>query len=133
MKTLKQDAQQKVKDGIKKPFGMIIVTGPTGSGKTTTLYALIKLLNKPEINITTIEDPIEYRIIGINQIQVNDATNLTFAKGLRSIIRQDPNIILIGEVRDSETAEIAVNAALTGHLLFTTFHANDAATRVCPL
>jgi len=114
----------------KKPFGMIIVTGPTGSGKTTTLYALIRLLNNPSVNITTIEDPIEYKILGINQIQVNEATDLTFAKGLRSIIRQDPNIILVGEIRDTETAEIAVNAALTGHLLFTTFHANDAATAI---
>lgn len=122
--------QQLTFNTIKKPFGMIICTGPTGSGKTTTLYALIKLLNRPEINITTIEDPIEYRILGVNQIQVNTATNLTFAKGLRSIIRQDPNIILVGEIRDSETAEIAVNAALTGHLLLTTFHANDAATAI---
>lgn len=122
--------QQLIFAATKKPFGMIIVSGPTGSGKTTTLYALMKLLNRPEVNITTIEDPIEYRILGVNQIQVNNATNLTFAKGLRSIIRQDPNIILVGEVRDGETAEIAVNAALTGHLLFTTFHANDAATAI---
>lgn len=122
--------QQLTFNAIKKPFGMIICTGPTGSGKTTTLYALIKLLNRPEINITTIEDPIEYRIVGVNQIQVSTATNLTFAKGLRSIIRQDPNIILVGEIRDSETAEIAVNVALTGHLLLTTFHANDAATAI---
>ncbi len=99
--------QQLVLNAIKKPFGMIVVSGPTGSGKTTSLYAFIKLLNNPDVNITTIEDPIEYRIIGINQIQVNAATNLTFIKGLRSIIRQDPNIILIGEIRDGETAEIA--------------------------
>ncbi|MBI5221911.1 MAG: Flp pilus assembly complex ATPase component TadA, partial [Candidatus Magasanikbacteria bacterium] len=92
----------------KKPFGMILVTGPTGSGKTTTLYALVKLLNRPEINITTIEDPVEYKLSGINQIQVNPLTNLTYAKGLKSILRQDPNIILVGEVRDQETAEIAV-------------------------
>ncbi|MDD5416187.1 MAG: GspE/PulE family protein [Candidatus Daviesbacteria bacterium] len=127
---LSQANQQLTLAAIRKPFGMIICTGPTGSGKTTTLYALIKLLNRPEVNITTIEDPIEYRIIGVNQIQVNPATNLTFAKGLRSIIRQDPNIILVGEIRDPETAEIAVNAALTGHLLLTTFHANDAATAI---
>ncbi len=114
----------------KKPFGMILVTGPTGSGKTTTLYALLKTLNRPEVNITTIEDPVEYHIPGINQIQINTQTNLTFAKGLRSIARQDPDIILVGEIRDSETAEIAVNAALTGHLLLSTFHANDAATAV---
>jgi type II secretory ATPase GspE/PulE/Tfp pilus assembly ATPase PilB-like protein len=112
----------------KKPFGMILVTGPTGSGKTTTLYALLKMLNNPAVNITTIEDPVEYKILGVNSIQVNPQTNLTFAKGLRSIVRQDPDIILVGEIRDLETAEIAVNAALTGHLLFSTFHANDAAT-----
>lgn len=114
----------------KKPFGMIIVTGPTGSGKTTSLYSLIKLLNKPEVNITTIEEPVEYKIPGINQIQVNKQTNLTFAEGLKSIVRQDPDIILVGEVRDEETSQIAVNAALTGHLLLTTFHANDAATAI---
>ncbi len=114
----------------RKPFGMILVTGPTGSGKTTTLYAALKLLHKPEVNITTIEDPVEYKVEGINQIQVNPQTNLTFAKGLRSIVRQDPDIILVGEIRDEETAEIAVNAALTGHLLLSTFHANDAATAI---
>ncbi len=114
----------------KKPFGMILVTGPTGSGKTTTLYALLKMLNDPTVNITTIEDPVEYKILGVNSIQVNLQTNLTFAKGLRSIVRQDPDIILVGEIRDLETAEIAVNAALTGHLLFSTFHANDAATAI---
>jgi len=113
-----------------KPFGMILVTGPTGSGKTTSLYALLKLLNSPDVNITTIEDPVEYKMPGINQIQVNTQTNLTFAKGLRSIVRQDPDIILVGEIRDQETAETAVNAALTGHLLLSTFHANDAATAI---
>lgn len=113
-----------------KPFGMIVIAGPTGSGKSTTLYAMLKMLNKPTVNITTIEDPVEYKIKGINQIQVNNATNLTFAKGLKTIVRQDPDIILVGEVRDLETTEIAVNASLTGHLLFTTFHANDAATAI---
>ncbi len=113
-----------------KTFGMIIIAGPTGSGKTTTLYAVIKTMNQSSINITTIEDPVEYKILGINQIQVNTQTNLTFARGLRSIFRQDPNVILVGEIRDRETAEIAVNAALTGHLLFSTFHANDAATAI---
>lgn len=122
--------QRILEETAEKPFGMILVTGPTGSGKTTTLYALLKLLNKPDINITTIEDPVEYKVRGINQIQVNLQTNLTFAKGLRSIVRQDPDIILIGEIRDEETAEIAVNAALTGHLLLSTFHANDAATAI---
>ncbi len=113
-----------------KPFGMILTVGPTGSGKTTTLYALLKLLNKPNVNITTIEDPVEYKMVGINQIQVREATNMTFARGLRSIVRQDPDIILVGEVRDRETAEISVNAALTGHLLLSTFHSNDAATAI---
>lgn len=114
----------------KKPFGMILVTGPTGSGKTTTLYGVLKVLNKPGVNITTIEDPVEYKVEGINQIQTNTETDLTFAKGLRSIVRQDPDIILVGEIRDEETAEIAVNAALTGHLLLSTFHANDSATAI---
>lgn len=113
-----------------KPFGMIVVVGPTGSGKSTTLYGLLKILNQSDVNITTIEDPVEYKLHGVNQIQVNPLTNLTFAKGLRSIVRQDPDIILVGEIRDQETAEIAVNAALTGHLLLSTFHANDAATAI---
>ena len=119
-----------IETAIKKPFGMIITTGPTGSGKTTTLYSFIKKMNQPGINITTIEDPVEYKIEGINQIQVNPTVNLTFANGLKSIVRQDPDVILIGEIRDRETADIAVNAALTGHLLFSTFHANDAATAI---
>ena len=114
----------------KRPFGMILVVGPTGSGKTTTLYALIKLVNNQEVNITTIEDPVEYKVEGVNQIQINLETNLTFAKGLRSVVRQDPDIILVGEIRDNETAEISVNAALTGHLLYSTLHANDAATAI---
>jgi type IV pilus assembly protein PilB len=113
-----------------KPFGMILTVGPTGSGKTTTLYSLVKLLNKPNVNITSIEDPVEYKMAGVNQIQVREQSNLTFAKGLRAIVRQDPNIILVGEIRDRETAEISVNAALTGHLLLSTFHANDAATAI---
>lgn len=114
----------------KKPFGMILVVGPTGSGKTTTLYSLISMLNRPDVNITTIEDPVEYKMPGVNQIQVNTATGLTFARGLRSIVRQDPDVVLVGEIRDRETAEIAVNAALTGHLVLSTFHANDAATAI---
>ena len=112
----------------KKPWGMILVTGPTGSGKTTTLYAVLKVLNKREVNISTIEDPVEYSISGVNQIQVNTRTNLTFATGLRSIVRQDPNIIMVGEIRDVETADISINAALTGHLVLSTLHTNDAAT-----
>lgn len=113
---------------ISKTHGMILVTGPTGSGKTTTMYSLLKILNSPEINIATIEDPVEYRLEGINQIQVNPKTNLTFATGLRSLLRQDPNVIMVGEIRDEETAGIAINAALTGHLVFATLHTNDVAT-----
>lgn len=119
-----------ISEAAKMPFGMILVTGPTGSGKTTTLYTLIKKIRNPGINITTIENPVEYKIEGINQIQVNHEKDITFANGLRSIVRQDPDVILVGEIRDNETAEIAVNAALTGHLLFSTFHANDAATSI---
>lgn len=119
-----------VNKSTKKTFGMILAVGPTGSGKTTTLYSILNTLNKPDVNITTIEDPVEYKINGVNQIQVNNTTNVTFARGLRSIVRQDPNIILVGEIRDKETAEIAINAALTGHLLLSTFHANDAATAI---
>jgi len=119
-----------LEQNMKRQFGMILVTGPTGSGKTTTLYGVLKAVKNPGVNITTIEDPVEYKIGGVNQIQVNEQTNLTFAKGLRSILRQDPNIILVGEIRDKETSEIAVNAALTGHLLLSTFHANDASTAI---
>lgn len=119
---------KKVTAAYDKPYGMILSTGPTGSGKTTSIYAILKILNTREKNITTIEDPAEYRIKGVNQINVNTKTNLTFANGLRSILRQDPNIIFVGEIRDSETAEIAVNASLTGHLVLSTLHTNDAAT-----
>ncbi|MFH1632232.1 MAG: GspE/PulE family protein [bacterium] len=119
---------EKTKRAIKRPWGMILSTGPTGSGKTTTLYSIVRLLNKREVNISTIEDPVEYDIDGVNQIQVNTKTNLTFAKGLRSIVRQDPDIIMVGEIRDAETADIAVNAAMTGHLVLSTLHTNDAAT-----
>lgn len=122
--------QEKIIESAKKPFGMILVTGPTGSGKTTTLYSIIKILNTRGTNVTTIEDPVEYKIQGVNQIQVNMQTQLTFAKGLRAVMRQDPNTILVGEIRDFETADIAVNAALTGHLLLSTFHANNAATAI---
>jgi type II secretory ATPase GspE/PulE/Tfp pilus assembly ATPase PilB-like protein len=125
---LGEASEKKIKDAADKPFGMILVVGPTGAGKTTTLYAVLKRLNQPDVNITTIEDPVEYRMQGVNQIQVNADTHLTFAEGLRSIVRQDPDIILVGEIRDKETAEISVNAALTGHLLLSTFHANDASS-----
>ena len=119
---------EKVRKAIKHPHGMILVTGPTGSGKTTTLYSVLKILNKRNVNISTIEDPVEYDVEGVNQIQVNPKTNLTFAKGLRSIVRQDPDIIMVGEIRDEETASIAVNASMTGHLVLSTLHTNDAAT-----
>ncbi len=119
---------KKVQQAIKHPYGMILVTGPTGCGKTTTLYAVMKILNKPEVHIAAIEDPVEYDIEAVRQIQVNPKTNLTFAKGLRAIVRQDPDIIMVGEIRDEETAGIAVNSALTGHLVLSTLHTNDAAT-----
>jgi type II secretory ATPase GspE/PulE/Tfp pilus assembly ATPase PilB-like protein len=125
-----EEYRQILERAAHKPFGMILTCGPTGSGKSTTLYALLKMRNHPDVNISTIEDPVEYKIPGINHIQVNPETELTFAKGLRALVRQDPNIILVGEIRDGETASIAVNAALTGHLLFSTLHANDAATAV---
>ncbi len=119
---------QKIMHALGKPSGMILATGPTGSGKTTTLYSLLKMLNTKEVSIVSIEDPIEYAIDGVKQIQVRSKTGLTFANGLRSVLRQDPNIIMVGEIRDSETAHIAVNTALTGHLLLSTLHTSDAAT-----
>jgi type II secretory ATPase GspE/PulE/Tfp pilus assembly ATPase PilB-like protein len=120
--------QKKILHAIKKPSGMILVTGPTGSGKTTSLYTIIKMLNSKDISIVTIEDPIEYAVHEVEQIQVNARTGLTFANGLRSILRQDPNVIMVGEIRDMETAGIAVNTALTGHLLLSTLHTNDVST-----
>jgi type IV pilus assembly protein PilB len=127
---LSEANQKMIEEYAAKPFGMILAVGPTGSGKTTTLYTLIKLLSRPNVNITTIEDPVEYKMPGINQIQVREASHLTFAHALRSIVRQDPDIILVGEIRDKETAEVSVNAALTGHLLLSTFHSNDAQTAI---
>jgi general secretion pathway protein E len=118
---------------ITSAHGIILVTGPTGSGKTTTLYAALSSINNPDINIITIEDPVEYQIEGIGQIQVNPKINITFANGLRSIVRQDPDVILVGEIRDLETAEIAIQAALTGHLVFSTLHTNDSASAVTRL
>jgi type II secretory ATPase GspE/PulE/Tfp pilus assembly ATPase PilB-like protein len=113
-----------------KPYGCILVSGPTGSGKTTTLYSILKIINSREKNITTVEDPVEYEIEGVNQVQINTKAELTFARGLRSILRQDPDIIMIGEIRDAETAEIAINSAMTGHLVLSTIHTNDAITTV---
>ncbi|OQX17079.1 MAG: type II secretion system protein GspE [Desulfobulbaceae bacterium A2] len=118
---------------IRASHGIVLVTGPTGSGKTTTLYSALQAIRTPELNIITIEDPVEYQIEGIGQVQVNPRINLTFANGLRSIVRQDPDVILVGEIRDRETAEIAIQAALTGHLVFSTLHTNDAASAVTRL
>ncbi len=118
----------RISRAIRKPYGMILATGPTGSGKTTTLYAILKKLNTKEVSIITIEDPVEYSMEGIDQIQVNARTGLTFANGLRFILRQDPNIIMVGEIRDNETAGIAINAAMTGHLVLSTLHTNDSST-----
>ncbi len=118
---------------VESPNGIILVTGPTGSGKTTTLYAVLSSINSPDINIITIEDPVEYQINGISQIQVNPKIDLTFAKGLRSIVRQDPDVILVGEIRDRDTSEIAVQSALTGHLVFSTLHTNDSASAITRL
>ncbi len=120
-------ATNTIKEAIKKPYGMILITGPTGSGKTTTLYAMLQLLNKDGVNLVTLEDPVEYTLEGVNQSQVLPEIGYTFAKGLRHIVRQDPDIIMVGEVRDTETAELAVHAALTGHLVLSTLHTNNAA------
>jgi type II secretory ATPase GspE/PulE/Tfp pilus assembly ATPase PilB-like protein len=117
-----------LRENIKKPWGLILATGPTGSGKTTSLYAILKILNRREVHIATIEDPVEYNMDNLTQVQVNPKAKLTFASGLRSIVRQDPNIIMVGEIRDEETASIAVNSAMTGHLVLSTLHTNDAAT-----
>lgn len=120
-------ALRRIREGIKRPNGMVLTSGPTGSGKSTSLYALIKEIKSESINIVTLEDPVEYKMPGVNQIQVNSEVGLTFANGLRSILRQDPDVVMVGEIRDSETAQLAVQAALTGHLVFSTLHTNSAA------
>ncbi|NBU34874.1 type II/IV secretion system protein, partial [bacterium] len=120
-------ALRTIRNGLKRPNGMILTSGPTGSGKSTSLYALIQEIKSDEINIVTLEDPVEYKMNGINQIQVNADVGLTFATGLRSILRQDPDVVMVGEIRDKETATLAVQAALTGHLVFSTLHTNSAA------
>ncbi len=121
-------ALDSINEAITQPHGMILVTGPTGSGKSTSLFSTLSILNKPSINISTVEDPVEYRIPGANQVQLNPKAGMTFASGLRALMRQDPNVIMVGEIRDGETADIAVQAALTGHLVFATLHTNNAAT-----
>lgn len=124
---MRGDALSHVEEAIKIPHGIVLVTGPTGSGKTTTLYSLLNQINTPSVNIVTLEDPVEYQMDGVNQVQINPQAGLTFASGLRSFLRQDPNIIMVGEIRDQETAELAVQASLTGHLVFSTIHTNSAA------
>jgi len=125
---LLEDTQRILLDCLGHSYGLVLVTGPTGSGKTTTLYTLLQLLSKPECNVLTIEDPVEYRMNGVGQIQVNERIGVTFASGLRSILRQDPDVVMVGEIRDPDTANIAVNAALTGHMVLSTLHTNDAPT-----
>jgi len=122
------ESLKSVEEAILQPHGLILITGPTGSGKSTTLFSILSKLNSPTVNISTVEDPVEYRIVGVNQTQVNPVAGMTFASGLRSLLRQDPNVIMVGEIRDRETADLAVQAALTGHLVFSTLHTNDAAT-----
>lgn len=120
-------ALRRLQEAILKPHGIVLITGPTGSGKTTTLYAIIQIINTPRVNIVTLEDPVEYKIAGVNQVQINPGAGLTFSSGLRAFLRQDPNVILVGEIRDQETADLAVQASLTGHLVFSTIHTNNAA------
>jgi type IV pilus assembly protein PilB len=127
---MRTEDKEKLLSVMRKPYGMILSTGPTGSGKSTSLYSILKELNQPDVNIITVEDPVEYRIERIRQVQLNRKAGMTFASGLRSILRQDPDIIMVGEIRDTETAAIAVQAALTGHRMLSTVHTNDAAGAV---
>ena len=124
---MSESMREKVAEIIRRPTGALLVTGPTGSGKSTTLYAALAEINRPEINIITVEDPVEYRLAGINQVQINTKANMTFASALRSILRSDPDCIMVGEIRDTETAKMAIESALTGHMVFSTLHTNDAA------
>ena len=123
---LRGKALHNLEENIKRPHGIILLCGPTGSGKTTTLYSILSKLNSSQVNILTLEDPVEYRIVGVNQVQINTQAGLTFASGLRSFLRQDPNIIMVGEIRDTETTDLAIQASLTGHLVFSTLHTNDS-------
>lgn len=123
---LRGAALKNIEESIKVPHGIVLITGPTGSGKTTTLYSILHILNTPKVNIVTLEDPVEYQIDGVNQVQINPKAGLTFATGLRSFLRQDPNIIMVGEIRDNETADLAIQASLTGHLVFSTLHTNSS-------
>ena len=123
---LRGTALKVIEESIKVPHGIVLITGPTGSGKTTTLYSVLHMLNTPRVNIVTLEDPVEYQIDGVNQVQINVKAGLTFATGLRSFLRQDPNIIMVGEIRDNETADLAIQASLTGHLVFSTLHTNSS-------
>jgi type II secretory ATPase GspE/PulE/Tfp pilus assembly ATPase PilB-like protein len=127
---MKPDMIKAMIENITKSYGIVLITGPTGSGKSTTLYSILSIVNKPEVNIITVEDPIEYEMKYVNQTQINEAAGITFAAALRAILRQDPNIIMVGEIRDKETAEISVHAALTGHLVLSSLHTNDAPTAI---
>jgi general secretion pathway protein E len=128
-----EDHLDVINELIRRPHGILLVTGPTGSGKSTTLYACLAKINSPDLNILTVEDPVEYQLEGISQTQVNSKIDLTFASGLRSFLRQDPDVIMVGEIRDAETASMAIQSALTGHLVFSTLHTNDAASAVTRL
>jgi type IV pilus assembly protein PilB len=119
---------ERLEQALTRPHGMILFTGPTGSGKSTSLFSILSRLNQPTVNISTVEDPVEYKIPGVNQVQVNPVAGMTFVNGLRALLRQDPNIIMVGEIRDGETARLAIQAALTGHLVFSTLHTNNAST-----
>src|SRR5918911_4950491 len=127
------DAEESFSRAIRQPYGAVIACGPTGSGKTTTLYAALDLLNDQDRVLTTIEDPVEYQIPGVNQVEVNVKSGLTFARGLRTMLRSDPDVLLVGEIRDDETARIAIQAAMTGHLVLTSLHAQDAASSIARL
>ena len=130
---LSEEMRVRLREIVRRPTGALLVTGPTGSGKSTTLYAALAEINRPEINIITVEDPVEYRLAGVNQVQINPRAGLTFATALRSILRSDPDVVMVGEIRDGETAKISIEAALTGHLVLSTLHTNDAPSAISRL